>query len=224
MREGARSPLSAVFETLRGARMAGAIPELATSSSSAARSAADSSRASGDGGARRGEAEAHGAGVAHRRDAQRLTVLDDVQRPVGFHARAGRIQRRLGAGHVGDHEIGEVRHRVGDALASVERGHGLHQPGHADGREVGRESRRAQPSLVAWRRAPRRGWRAAVLPDQRYLCSSSRAPSWPASSTRCCRPRAARWAWPRSAASSAGRRAVSGSCAARRCTARARHR
>ena len=43
-----RRALSAFFETaLRSARLAGAIPELATSSSSAARSAADSSRASG---------------------------------------------------------------------------------------------------------------------------------------------------------------------------------
>ena len=46
-REGARSGLSAIFETLRRARLAGAIPELATSSFSAERSAADSSRASG---------------------------------------------------------------------------------------------------------------------------------------------------------------------------------
>jgi hypothetical protein len=43
------------------------------------------------GGARRDEAEAQGAGLAHRCDAQRLTVLDDVQRPVGFHAHAGRM-------------------------------------------------------------------------------------------------------------------------------------
>jgi hypothetical protein len=44
-------------------------------------------------------------------------IRSERRRPVGFHAHAGRIQRRLGAGHVGDHEIGQVRHRVGDALA-----------------------------------------------------------------------------------------------------------
>ena len=66
----------------------------------------------GHGAARGGEAEAHRAGIAHHGDVQPQAVLDDRQRPVGGHARAGRVQRHLRPGHVGDHDVGDRRHRA----------------------------------------------------------------------------------------------------------------